>query len=1275
MQRFTLSLAIAVFLFLHTGIAKNNSSPAVKKEYRPGVVIVKVKESRSGGFQKTISSAAVSALQSTYQLSSPKNLFQTAALKKKNGIEELERVFTFRADSPTDIELLAKKISQDPSVEYAEPDYLLDANFVPNDPLYANIYPLSIIKSDQAWDVQKGDSTVVIAIIDTGVDWDHPDLAAAIWNNKTEIPGNGIDDDGNGFIDDVRGWDFVESTSPGVYPGEDSVGEDNDPMDFNGHGTHCAGIAAGVTNNGVGIASIGGGCTIMPLRIGWTTSAGGGVGYTSTMSKAFVYAADNGADVASLSFGTSLVAAEGAAYAYKNGVVILNAAGNQNAEDVGANAALGAEPWALSVAATNSIDKKASYSSYGKEVDISAPGGDFGSGNNTGFLSTIVNPSPLYGGKLYEYFQGTSMATPLVAGLAGLIKSQHKDWTPAQIMFQITGTADNIDVLNPSFTGKLGYGRINALRAVTETPASPIPSLKVEFATMNDAVGGNNNGRMDPGENVQVIVTVKNNWGDATNVTGTLSTSNWAVSVTKNTSAYGTVRGISNLDSCERNNSADAFTISIDKAAIPAPVQFTFHLTADGGISLDYHFTFSIGSSVLFVDDDDGSTNIESYYTSAFHTLGVGFDVWDHSLQGTPSTVLLQNYKLVIWACEWAFPSLNESDRGVLSTYLDGGGNLFLSGQDIAWDLADPAGDEFTNSSGASKTFFENYLKAKYVADDAGTTSLVGAAGDSITGGLTFQRTQPMRASTEQYPDVVAANGGSVVSVVYGAGSHVNQGAAVLYSGSYKLVYFSFGGYESITDSTIRLTVMDRLLKWINGYSLTVDKLKDIEDTSAPYPVSASLSSKNTVLSIDLYWDTDGQFPFQKLTMTLNNGKYYAAIPAQSANTDVEYFVLVKTSGGYLPYTINSFHVGPDVVAPTAAFIDTIANSVKLSGPYAATATITDNIAVDTSSVMLHYSIGGGPEQTSQMHRSTGDTFTGSILPASPIPIGTIVTYYLTGKDKAAVPNSVRSPDGGTHSFVVGREIVDNFETVRPIWNLGSWGYAANIKRSGLYSMTDSPEGNYSAGANNTLELIPGYDVSAYASMLLQFYHRNSIHTSDTLFVEGTKDGTLWTVMKKITGASIGFAKESFVLKDVLGTPLTNVRFRFRMVTDAVNNADGIYIDDIELLSSSLLAAEEMPPHHLPADFALFQNYPNPFNPSTTIGYSVPEQSHVRIEVFTILGQKIATLVDAEQGAKMYEIQWNPRVASGLYLYRIYAESIGNPAKKFVQTKMMVLLK
>jgi subtilisin family serine protease len=367
---------------------------------------------------------------------------------------------TLSRTNGADIRDIAREFSSDPSVAYAEPNYIFQICVSPNDPYFEKQWGLAKVGAVMGWDSKVGDPKIVIAVVDTGVDYNHKDLAANIWTNTKEVPNNGIDDDGNGYIDDIRGWDFVSVPSDWVWPGEDPGPEDNNPMDFVGHGTHVSGIASGITNNNLGTAGMAWDCRIMPLRAGYAASDGYGYLEYFDAGRAIRYAADNGADIINMSWGgleDSEFIRESLEYAYSKGCVLVAAAGNVTSDYASLPYYPAAYPEVLAVAATDQDDLLSVwnwyvFSNYGSWVDVCAPG--------TYVLSTLP-------GNSYGYYSGTSMASPHVAGLAALVKSKYPKFTNEQIMQRIKSTASNVDTINPSFlAGLIGGGRIDAHKAL-----------------------------------------------------------------------------------------------------------------------------------------------------------------------------------------------------------------------------------------------------------------------------------------------------------------------------------------------------------------------------------------------------------------------------------------------------------------------------------------------------------------------------------------------------------------------------------------------------------------------------------------------------------------------------------------------------------------------------------------------------------------------------------------------------------------------------------------
>lgn len=406
----------------------------------------------------------------------------------------LPRIYVIEFSTSPDIQEVVKAYANNPDVEYAQPVGIHRVHGVtPSDPNYYRQWGMSKVKSSEAWEITKGDTSVLLAIVDTGVDWKHPDLGGSspylkgnIWTNWIELNGTaGVDDDANGYVDDVRGWDWVNVTSSSFppYAGEDGTIEDNDPMDFNGHGTHCAGIASAITDNSAGVAGLGWSCKIMPLRAGWSASYyGSEVGLVSMdfCAKAIYYAARNGAAAVNCSWGSSNSGGIGDAvtFAASLGTIVVTSAGNDDLPDA---SYLSSRSDCISVAATDPNDKRSSYSSFGFWVDVSAPGGDNPPETNK-IYSTYYNHAS--NSHTYAWLNGTSMASPHVVGLIGLIHSQFPGITSPEVSARLRFTSDNIDNLNPGYrNGMLGQGRINAFNAITQ---SNLPSRSIIFSESFD---------------------------------------------------------------------------------------------------------------------------------------------------------------------------------------------------------------------------------------------------------------------------------------------------------------------------------------------------------------------------------------------------------------------------------------------------------------------------------------------------------------------------------------------------------------------------------------------------------------------------------------------------------------------------------------------------------------------------------------------------------------------------------------------------------------------
>jgi subtilisin family serine protease len=466
---------------------------------------------------------------------------------------DLSRIYRLHLSPDADVLRIVQELKTDPSVVYAEPDYLAHIIATPNDAEYSNQWGLTKISAPAAWDTTTGSSDVVVAVVDAGIDVTHPDLSGQLWQNPGEIAGNGIDDDNNGYIDDIHGWNLVNNNA--------------DLSDNTGHGTQVAGIIAATTNNGVGIAGVCWQCRLMVVKV----VSSGGVANYSDIAAGVAYAAQKGAKVINLSLGgnSDSITLKAAVASASSTAVVVGGAGNDNSSAAFYPAAY--DDYVLAVAGTTQTDTKVSTSNYGTWVDVSAPG-------------EAIRTT--FSGGTYADSSGTSMAAPFVAGLAGLIRSQNPTWSANLTRAQIINTTDNIDGVNPGYEGKLGSGRINAQMGVNTSPQS-------QLTFFNYTANGELNGKPDRGETVNLFVNLFNEWNNASNVQGTLTTTDSNVTVVTSNATFGTI----NTYATQQNATAFVFNVA-GGAPYNHPVVFNLNLVADGGYAVTVSFTVTTASGI-----------------------------------------------------------------------------------------------------------------------------------------------------------------------------------------------------------------------------------------------------------------------------------------------------------------------------------------------------------------------------------------------------------------------------------------------------------------------------------------------------------------------------------------------------------------------------------------------------------------------------------------------------------------------------------------------------
>lgn len=363
----------------------NSSATVAKGEYVKGEVIVKFKDN-------------VSATQQT-------KVLNNANAKVKADKDAVKSPFLVLEVG--NVDAVVKALSNNPNVEYAEPNYVLNATWSPNDTYFSPSYQYGLFNTDadHAWDVTLGSSNQEIAVLDTGVDYHHPDLDGKV----------------------IRGYDFVQN--------------DWTPQDQNGHGTHVAGIAAAETNNGIGIAGMAPNTKILAVRV----LDASGSGSLANIADGIIYAADAGAEVINLSLGCNCdtqTMENAVNYAWNRGVVVVAAAGNDGVSTTFEPASYAN---VIAVGAVDSNNRKASFSNWGTWVDVMAPGVDIAS---------------TYPSNRYVYLSGTSMASPYVAGQAALLKAQGR--SNAQVRAAIQNTA----VYMSGIGSQVKHGLINVNASV-----------------------------------------------------------------------------------------------------------------------------------------------------------------------------------------------------------------------------------------------------------------------------------------------------------------------------------------------------------------------------------------------------------------------------------------------------------------------------------------------------------------------------------------------------------------------------------------------------------------------------------------------------------------------------------------------------------------------------------------------------------------------------------------------------------------------------------------
>lgn len=548
---------------------------------------------------------------------------------------EINKIYRIHYQSSDPPRVVARDFSRDPEVEYALPSYVYridqpDRNWPqhqklvsiadPNDPLYSQMSQLKLIKAPPAWDIVKGeDGNVVIAIVDGGTDWQHEDLLDNIWINPGESgldetggdrATNGKDDDGNGYTDDVRGWNFTRNSN-------DPTGLATLP-EVSAHGTAVAGVASAVTNNGTGMAGASWNATILPICASCPQEE-----LICYSFEGIVYAAENGAAIINASWGSDfgdlgpdeqafLLALYGdiVIFARSKGALIVAAAGN---DGFNIDERLYLPASAKHVLAVGGTLKNSDYiyieTNYGASVDAFAPAHNI----------EVTLPDNEYASN----WTGTSLATPLVAGVAALAKTRFPELGPVELGQQIRVTADNIEDSNSELKkGLLGRGRVNALRAVTENTN---PAIRIADFSAYDSEGDPG---IDNGETVTLEVACTNFLNAVSNITLTLESPEVGINLLQDRSFIPYL--------AKGNTVSVSFEFQLDQVAFEAPLLLYVNMVTDNYADRDLIKLYA--NRPLFANHNTGPLEASIINTgnigwSGFEgSVGTGFNYNNDSL-------------------------------------------------------------------------------------------------------------------------------------------------------------------------------------------------------------------------------------------------------------------------------------------------------------------------------------------------------------------------------------------------------------------------------------------------------------------------------------------------------------------------------------------------------------------------------------------------------------------------------------------------------------------
>ncbi|MFO7914387.1 MAG: S8 family serine peptidase [Candidatus Krumholzibacteriales bacterium] len=1097
------------------------------------------------------------------------------------------------------------------------------------------------IGAKQVWSSYGLNGTgVVIGGIDTGVDISHPDLSGKMVTSNPSDPTY------------PGGWAEFDSDG-NIVPG--SVPHDSDE-----HGTHTSGTMIGGNASGYDIGVAPGAqlmhALVLPGGSGTFAQVIGGMEWI--IDPDGDPATDDGCDIVNMSLGAT--GTHSAMITPVDNMIAANVFPAISIGNAGPGSATtgspGNVPSAFGVGATDSSDVIASFSSRGPvtwndppyvgtytKPDISAPG--------VKIYSSVPGGDWQWYGAGFEW-SGTSMAAPHMAGTAALMY-QANPTIDVEIAKQLVAQTA-LELGDPGMDNTYGWGRVNAYAAVTAA-LSGVGTLE---GTIYSSVGGTVENAMiiltDTGQKVysgpdgtfsmqavagsHPIEISRFGYETGTDIVTITADETTTFDVTLNQLPSGTIAGYVTDENSGGGIEAD---ISVRLAGEAVVWSSTDPVTGEYSITLPvgtYDLVYSpvfpypattvtgvevlegmittqdiqLGAAQVLLVDDDGGGSFQTWYEDAITAAGRSY----LTVSTPPGAAEMSMFESVVWLTGNDYTTtLSADDQSNIAAYLDGGGRLFISGQDIGYDIKD-------------EDFYSNYLHAEYVQDDVGLGGVAGSEGSPVGAGFSFGIEGGDGANNQGYPSEIDPVYPAISALFYdeavpsgavsahdmskgdvGAGSISSSGTAALSvdNGTYKLVYFAFG-FEAIDNEADRHGMMGRILDWLLGYpDIAHTPLSSTENTTDPYPVTAYITSSYFDLdpsTFALIYDAGAGPVTVPLEPTGVPDEYSASIPAQPLGTEVAYYLTASDVEGHTttdpigaPVNVHTFTVGWDEEAPAVTH-QRHYDTNNLKGPYYVEALIEDNLGVE--SVFLMYSKNGGMFHRQSMTLMGDGSYQGAI--PGPSEVGDIYDYYILAMDESYHGNVARVPENGTYSFEIVEYFLWDFEPddggfvqSGDVWEWGPPTTGPGGANSGENVWATGLEDNYPNSSNATLDVIPITLDASQPYAMLSFWHWYSIETNyDGGNVKVSTDGgETWTVLTPMGGydgtARSGNAgipgedcftgydnqfwqKELFDVSSYAGS---EVIFRFHFGSDGSVYKPGWYIDDVMVRSSS---ADNFPP-------------------------------------------------------------------------------------------------